>query len=150
MNLKQVIDRTCIKVVLLNNDAQPPIRITKGSAGYDIQSTQDLILGQAEQFLMPLNFSLEMPVGILGFIRPRSGWAVSKGLITRSSDIIDSDFRHEVKISLYNQGKEAITIKKGDRIGQIVFLKYPECELEVVEKLSATERTGGFGSTGNN
>ena len=93
---------------------------------------------------------MEIPDGYYGRIAPRSGWALKYGIDTLAG-VIDSDYRGEVGVILYNTDKAIpFNIKMGDRIAQIVFEKYYTFDIEVSDEISKTSRgDGGFGSTGN-
>ena len=93
---------------------------------------------------------MEIPEGYEGQVRARSGLALKYGIsLPNGIGTIDSDYRGELKVILINHGKEDFVIKNGDRIAQIVFIKYEKAELEIVESIEDTERSeGGFGSTG--
>jgi dUTP pyrophosphatase len=92
---------------------------------------------------------MEIPDGYYGRIAPRSGWALKYGIDTLAG-VIDSDYRGEVGVILYNTDKEIpFNIKMGDRIAQIVFEKYYTFQIQETEILEFSKRgTGGFGSTG--
>ena len=93
---------------------------------------------------------MELPSGYEAQICPRSGLAAKHHItVTNSPGTVDANYRGEVKAILYNLGKEPFTIKRGDRIAQMVICKLPEIELQEVTALSESDRgTGGFGSTG--
>ena len=93
---------------------------------------------------------MELPSGYEAQIRPRSGLAAKHHItVTNSPGTVDANYRGEVKAILYNLGKEPFTIKRGDRIAQMVICKLPEIELQEVTALSESDRgTGGFGSSG--
>lgn len=95
---------------------------------------------------------MSIPEGYEAEIRPRSGLAHKFGItILNSPGTIDSDYRGEIKILLINLGKEPYTIRKGDRIAQMVFKRVIKADWIEVEKLPQTGRgEGGFGSTGIN
>jgi len=82
-------------------------------------------------------------------VRPRSGLALRSGLtILNSPGTIDADYRDEVKILLINLGEKPVTLKRGDRIAQLIVAPVTRVRWQEVEDLPATERTGGFGHTG--
>lgn len=122
------------------------------ASGADIRAdiNKDIELFPGERMLIPTGIFLDIPDGFEAQIRPRSGLAINNGItILNSPGTIDSDYRGEIKIILINLGKVPFTIKKGDRIAQIVFS--PVIQAEFIEKkdLSVTVRgEGGFGSTG--
>ena len=93
---------------------------------------------------------MEVPEGYEAQVRPRSGLALKHGItVLNTPGTIDSDYRGEVGVILINHGREAFTVKRGDRIAQIVFAGVCEAELEEAEELGDTGRgEGGFGHTG--
>ena len=135
-----------------NPDLPLPARRTTGSAGYDLPSAEpDFVLAPGERRLVGTGLALEIPAGIEGQVRPRSGLALRYGLtMPNAPGTIDSDYRGEVKVILQNSGSEPVTIARGDRIAQLVFARYEAPELTDVETLEESARaSGGFGSTGS-
>ena len=130
-----------------------PARATSGSAGYDLRAavTEPLVLQPGERELIPCGFCLAIPVGWEVQVRPRSGLAIKHGItLINSPGTIDSDYRGEVSVPLVNHGREAFTIRRGERIAQMIFARFEAPELVVVSELGASERgEGGFGSTGS-
>ena len=125
-----------------------PQRETGGSAGYDLRSAIGAItILPGERRVVETGFAWEIPVGMVGMIRPRSGLAVRKGLHVMAG-IIDSDYRDEVKVLLVNLGHNAVEIITGDRIAQMVVTLFHGAELIEVDELDYIDRGGGFGSTG--
>ena len=119
-------------------------------AGYDLYSRIDVELAPISGTAVPVGFAMELPSGYEAQIRPRSGLAAKHHItVTNSPGTVDANYRGEVKAILYNLGKEPFTIKRGDRIAQMVICKLPEIELVEATELSQTDRnTNGFGSTG--
>jgi dUTP pyrophosphatase len=139
---------TDIGVKLLSKDAKKPEKQTKQSAGYDLYSAEPLIILKQSRCLCGTHIALEIPKGFYGKIFSRSSLAV-KG-IDVGAGVIDSDYRGEILVLLVNNSTtKDFTIKKGDRIAQIIFHKSPNFKMVLVNKLRETERgIGGFGSTG--
>lgn len=144
-----------IKITRLSDttsDIPLPAYATDGSAGMDIYAAveQDMEIKPGETVLIPTGFSIELPHGFEAQIRPRSGLAVKHSIgIMNSPGTIDSDYRGEVKIIITNFGKQNYTIRRGDRIAQMVIARYERIVWEEVHQLSETSRgSGGFGSTG--
>ncbi len=110
----------------------------------------DTRIGPSETKLIPTGFTIELPHGYEAQIRPRSGLALKHQVgILNSPGTIDSDYRGEVKILLTNFGKEHFTVKRGDRIAQMIIHRYARVEWEEVDKVNDTVRgVGGFGHTG--
>ncbi|MBO5823277.1 MAG: dUTP diphosphatase [Lentisphaeria bacterium] len=142
---------TEIKIVMLENcEDLMPAKAHFDDAAFDLRSRVDMVLPVRKSVVVPAGFSLELPVGYEAQIRPRSGLALKYDLmLTNSPGTIDAGYRGEVGVIMYNGGTEEFTIKRGDRIAQMVIAKLPEVKLVVAESLSETGRgSGGFGSTG--
>lgn len=124
---------------------------TTGSSGMDLMASEDCKLAANGVFAVPTNLSVEIPTGYEIQIRPRSGLAIKNGVtVLNSPGTIDSDYRGEIKVILYNTKNYGFKINKGDRIAQMVLSKVEKMEL-FGDHLSETERNhGGFGSTGTN
>ena len=122
------------------------------SAGMDLLADlpEDVALESLERRLIPTGLSLELPPGFEGQIRPRSGLALKQGITCLNTPgTIDADYRGEVGVLLINLSKERVTLKRGDRIAQMVIAPTVQATLQEVEVLSDTTRgQGGFGSTG--
>ena len=135
-----------------DTDLPLPGYMTANSAGMDICAALEanLVLHPGRIGLIPTGFAMALPDGFEAQIRPRSGLAVKLGLgIINAPGTIDADYRGEVKIALINLGLEPATIKRGDRIAQMVVQRVYQADIQVVEKLDQTERgAGGFGHTG--
>ena len=95
---------------------------------------------------------MEIPEGFGGFVYARSGLACKQGLAPANKvGVIDSDYRGEILVAIYNHGSQPQTICHGDRIAQIVVAPFLSVEFEETSELSQTQRgSGGFGSTGRN
>ena len=142
---------TEIKIVMLENcEDLMPAKAHFDDAAFDLRSRVDMVLPVRKSVVVPAGFSLELPVGYEAQIRPRSGLALKYDLmLTNSPGTIDAGYRGEVGVIMYNGGTEEFTIKRGDRIAQMVIAKLPEVNLVAAESLSETGRgSGGFGSTG--
>jgi dUTP pyrophosphatase len=107
-------------------------------------------LGPGERTLVPTGLVLEIPAGWEAQVRPRSGLALRHGVtLLNSPGTVDSDYRGEVGVILVNHGAEPFTIRRGERIAQLVFARVAEVEWREVSELEASERgEGGFGSSG--
>ena len=142
-----------MKLKIINKSKnENPSYATNGASGMDLRANldEDLVIKSGEIQLVPTGIFMEIPEGYEGQVRARSGLALKNGIsLPNGIGTIDSDYRGELKVILINHGKEDFVIKNGDRIAQIVFIKYEKAELEIVESLEDTERSeGGFGSTG--
>tara|TARA_Y100001970_G_C13940340_1_gene702853 strand:- start:298 stop:738 length:441 start_codon:yes stop_codon:yes gene_type:complete len=125
---------------------------TSGSSGMDISAhiEKDIEILPGEKAIISSGFSLSIPKGYEIQIRPRSGLAAKKNLsVLNTPGTIDSDYRGEVKIILFNFGKEKFIVQNGLRIAQMVVCPIVQAQLEEVDELPTTSRgSGGFGSTG--
>jgi dUTP pyrophosphatase len=137
-----------------DDDADIPLPryMTAQSAGMDIYAAvkKDIVLEKGEIALIPTGFAMAIPEGFEAQIRPRSGLAVKHGIgLINSPGTIDSDYRGEVMIPAINLGTKKYTLKRGDRIAQMIIKRVYHARIEVVEQLDKTVRnTGGFGHTG--
>ena len=134
-----------------NLDLPLPSRQTTGSAGFDLASAEpDFVLAPGERRLVATGLAVEIPPGIEGQVRPRSGLALRHGItMPNAPGTIDSDYRGEVRVILQNLGTEPVTIVRGDRIAQLVFARYETPELVDATELEQSSRgAAGFGSTG--
>lgn len=137
-----------IKVKKLHVDAKIPQRGTTYAAGFDLYCLKGNVIKAYSHAVFETGLAFEIPNNWYGRIEPRSGLSF-KNHVEKGAGIIDSDYRGEVKIKLYNFGEEDVCIKDQDRVAQIIFQKVPLIELEEVKELSLTERgENGFGSTG--
>ena len=127
-----------------------PAYQTAGAAGMDICSAVSCAISAGEKRAVPTGFAVAVPEGWELQVRPRSGLA-AKLMVTvgNSPGTIDSDYRGEIQVILFNHGKTLFTIKRGDRIAQLVPKQAPRLEVVEVDTLDETERgEGRFGSTG--
>lgn len=122
------------------------------AAGMDVAAAvaESIVLAPGEIRLIPTGFAVAIPAGHELQVRPRSGLAVKHGItIVNSPGTIDADYRGEVKIGLINLGQQPFTIRRQDRIAQLVLAPVCRADLRVVTDLDATARQdGGFGHTG--
>lgn len=127
-----------------------PLYATPGSAGCDLISSEEITIPPGRWSSVSTGLHLEIPKGYFAQVCPRSGVAFKHGVtVLNSPGIIDSDYRGEVKVILINHNSLRYTVKKGDRIAQLVFLPFAQADMRRVEYFSTTERgEGGFGSTG--
>jgi len=135
-----------------NPDLPLPAPATAGSAGLDLRACvpQPVVLPPGGRALIPTGFSIALPPGFEGQVRPRSGLALRQGLtMLNSPGTIDSDYRGEIAVVAVNLGQEPVTISRGDRIAQLVIAPVSRARLVESDELPPTERAGGgFGHTG--
>lgn len=130
-----------------------PRYMTEGAAGIDLQADIDaeIILAPGGRALIPTGLAIEIPAGHEAQLRPRSGLALHHGItLLNAPGTIDSDYRGEIQVILANLGHEPFSIRRGDRIAQMVLAPVARAEWVEVESLPPTSRgPGGFGHTGN-
>lgn len=128
----------------------PPLQATIGAAGHDIHSAEDATLEPGTFRAIATGYAIAIPDGYEGQVRPRSGLAARHGVtVLNAPGTIDADYRGEVKVILVNHGPERFTLKRNDRIAQLVIAPVTTCLFETVAHLPETRRgSGGFGSTG--
>ena len=129
-----------------------PTKAHADDAAWDLRARQDMVLPMRRSVLVPTGIFMEIPVGFEVQVRPRSGLALKHDLmLTNSPGTIDSGYRGELGVIMYNGGTEPFRISRGDRIAQMVVNRLPEVQLVAVAELSSSERgAGGFGSSGRN
>ncbi len=138
---------------LPNSEGLPlPHYQTEHAAGVDLYAAVqgDTVIAAGQWSLIPTGISLAIPEGYEGQVRPRSGLALKHGIgMLNGPGTIDADYRGEIGIILFNFSNEPFTVRRGDRIAQMVFAKLEKARFESVASLSETVRgPGGFGHTG--
>ena len=124
------------------------------AAGLDLLAAvpedQPLVLLPGKHALVPTGLTIALPPGYEAQVRPRSGLAAKHGVtVLNSPGTIDADYRGEIRVILINHGDAPFSIRRGERIAQMVIASVVRAELVPVASLSATDRgAGGFGSTG--
>ncbi len=138
-----------MKIKLTDFNAHVPTKGSEHSAGYDLYSCCNGLVYPQERMLIKTGIVLEIPEGFYGRIAPRSGLALKNGIDVMAG-VIDSDYRGEIGVILYNTDKNTpFHIKIGDRIAQLIIEKYYTFDLQEEQIINSTERgSGGFGSTG--
>ena len=138
-------------ITRLDKDLPIPHYAQAGDAGADVHSRIDIAIAPGERALVPTGISIALPDGYADFAHPRSGLAIKHGVgMVNAPGTIDAGFRGELQIILINHDlRETFTIKRGDRIAQLVFQKVERADFIEVEELPGSDRgTDGFGSTG--
>lgn len=133
-------------------DLPLPRPSTADSAGFDLRARVDdlLELAPGARAKVPTGIAIALPSGFEGQVRPRSGLALRHGLtLLNTPGTIDADYRGEICLVLVNLGAEVVTVRRGERLAQLVVHRLPAITVEEVESLPATDRgAGGFGHTG--
>jgi len=132
-------------------DLPLPSYATAGAAGLDLRAAvaSPLVLEPGQRALVPTGLRIAVPGGYEGQVRPRSGLALTHGLVLPNAPgTIDCDFRGEVQVILWNAGPEPFAIARGDRIAQLVIAPVARVALEEGDLDDTSRGAGGFGSTG--
>ncbi len=129
-----------------------PSRGSEHAAGFDLRAAVDepVVLPPGGRALIPTGIAVAIPPGYEGQVRPRSGLAIRHGVaLVNAPGTIDADYRGEIQVIAINLGDEPFTVRRGERIAQLVIAPVLEVVLEAAGELTPTGRgAGGFGSTG--
>lgn len=148
---------TTVRVLRLDPNAGVPEYKTGGAAGMDLAAClprhehgESITIDPGAIAKVPLGFAVAIPSGFEGQVRPRSGLSTKHGVtVPNAPGTVDSDYRGEMFVALINLGRDAHTVRHGDRIAQLVIAPVTHAEMVEVASLDDTERgSGGFGSTG--
>jgi dUTP pyrophosphatase len=140
-----------VQVQRLHPDAPLPRYAVDGDAGADLCTMVDVRLQPGERALLPTGLAIALPAGYAGFVQPRSGLAWRAGLgMVNAPGTIDSGYRGEITVIVVNHDRDnAVELRRGDRIAQLVIQRVEQARFEVVERLPGSARgTAGYGSTG--
>jgi dUTP pyrophosphatase len=144
-----------INIQKLNENAVIPVYATKGSACFDLVSIEDALIHPGSHKALGTGLAFEIPEGYVMQVFSRSGHGFKNNIrLTNCTGIIDSDYRGEVKVGLYNDKSvdmpdNVFSVKAGDRIAQAMIVPVNQVSFVETDSLSQTDRgTGGFGSTG--
>lgn len=135
----------------LDPSVKLPSYAYSGDAGLDLRANEDVTLQPYERRLVSTGLAIAIPEGYAGFLQPRSGMALKRGLsLANTPGLIDAHYRGELKVIAVNlDAHEPIHIERGERIAQLVIQKVPVVNLVEVDELDETDRgAGGFGSSG--
>ena len=140
-----------VPVVRLDPQLPLPTYAHPGDAGLDLHAREGAVVkAGGGRTIVPTGIALAIPPGYAGFVQPRSGLALRHGVTCLNTPgTIDADYRGEIAVLLINLGAVPHSIRRGDRIAQIVIARVAQQSWEEVSRLSESERgAGGFGSTG--
>ena len=143
-----------VKVLIkkLNSDVKLPAYKTSGASGMDLMAflKKPIIIEPKRSYLIPTGLSVAFSENYEIQIRPRSGLAAKNSIsVLNTPGTIDSDYRGEIKVIIYNHGNNIFTINNGDRIAQMILAPIVKMEFEETNNLPETIRgKDGFGSTG--
>ena len=139
-----------LKVQKLSNNVALPKRSIDRAAGYDLCASQNCTISAKGKGLVWTSLAISFPAGVYARIAPRSGLALKK-FIDVGADVVDSDYRGEVGVVLFNHGDQDFEVTMGDRIAQLIYEKIDTPKVEEVQGLEESVRgSGGFGSIGVN
>ncbi len=145
------MDHIDVRIRRLSDDVTLPTYAYEGDAGLDLRSNEDVTLKPFERRLISTGLAVAIPDGFAGFVQPRSGMALKRGLsLANTPGLIDAHYRGELKIAAVNlDATEEVSITRGERIAQLVIQRVPTVRLVEVDQLDDTDRgAGGFGSSG--
>ena len=139
-----------VPVLIVAEEGFEPIYAQPGDAGADLRSRIDAVVPANGRILVPTGVSIALPAGFVGLVHPRSGLAHKQGItVLNAPGTVDSGYRGEISVNLFNTSDVDFEIARGDRIAQLVIQKYEEANFVKVERLPDSERgQAGHGSTG--
>ncbi len=139
-----------IPLLKLDPDLPTPRRAHEGDAGVDLHAREETTLTPGAWAAIPTGVAVAVPDGHVGLVAPRSGLAARNAIsVVNGPGVIDAGYRGEIKAVLINHSETAVTLRRGDRIAQLLVLPAPAWEVEEVASLEDSPRgEGGFGSTG--
>ena len=137
-----------VQVQKLSKTTRLPTKANESDAGCDLYASEDVIIEPSQTQTVGTNIAMAIPDGYVGLIWDRSGMATKRG-VHRFAGVIDSGYRGEIKVCLWNSSKEHCIINKGDRMAQILFQPVPPLPMIEVQDINTTSRgVKGFGSSG--
>ena len=142
--------KNCFIPTIIGSGSQLPQYKTPESAGADLCSVEQSIIAPNSSGMINTKVSIAIPEGYVGLVTSRSGLALKNGIfVLNSPGIIDSDYRGEIGVILFNTSSEPFLVQESMRIAQLVIIKYERAVFSKVDSLPETDRgSGGFGSTG--
>lgn len=148
----KMMQKVEVKIKKISPNAVLPTYGTENAAGADLSAClfAPITIDPGQTFVVKTGLTMEIPDGYVGLIYARSGLATKRGLAPANKvGVIDSDYRGEIMVALYNQSELPQKIEPGERIAQLVIAPYLQGVFNEVDELSDTTRgAGGFGSTG--
>lgn len=143
--------RIDVSIKRLDPSVELPQYAYEGDAGLDLRANESVDIAPYERVLIHTGIAIALPDGYAGFVQPRSGMALKRGLsIVNTPGLIDAHYRGELMVIAINlDAHEPIHIERGERIAQLVIQEVPTVHLVEVDELDSTDRgAGGFGSSG--
>lgn len=145
----KTVNAPIVDIEVLDNGSVP-LYARDGDAGADLYASESLTLHPWSRALVKTGIKIAIPYGYVGLVHPRSGLALKSGItVLNAPGTIDSGYRGEVGVILFNSTDVDFEIEVGDRIAQLVIQKVSTVEFNIVDALTESDRgEGGFGSTG--
>ena len=139
-----------VLLVLLEDDLPEPTYAHPGDAGAYLVTRVDVDLPPAGRATVPTGVAVALPDGYAAFVHPRSGLAARHGItVVNAPGTVDAGYRGEIQVTLLNTGDEAVHLRRGDRIAQLVVQRVERARFVRAERLPGSHRgEGGFGSSG--
>ena len=143
--------RNCEILITVTDPELAPTYAKLGDAGADLRAAENAVLRPGNRMLVKTGVSIALPEGYVALVHPRSGLALKHGItVLNTPGTVDSGYRGEIGVILYNSGHKVYEVKRGERIAQLVIQEYVQGNFSIVAELSESERgAGGFGSTGS-
>lgn len=146
---KEICVGQTVGVQLLKPNGKVPTKTNINDAGFDLYSNIDTIIPSKQRKTVSTGIAIQMPEHFAGLIWPRSGLSVKQGIDVLAG-VVDSGYRGEIMVCLYNTSDENVSVNTGDRIAQIIFQEVPRVIMEVHKSLGSSQRGDkGFGSSGD-
>lgn len=137
-----------VKIKKLHPDAVVPTYAKEGDAAVDLYATE-IVKDKYGNHVCLTGIALEIPMGFVGLLLPRSSVSKTSLALANSVGVIDSGYRGEIMLKYRQTGDANPIYRSGDRVGQLMIMPYPKIEFIEADELSTTDRgSGGFGSTG--
>jgi dUTP pyrophosphatase len=139
-----------LDVSLLKEGAKLPKQAHRGDGAFDLYAYDAVVVEPRQRQVVGSGIAVAVPAGYGGLVLPRSGLAAQHGVtVLNSPGLIDSGYRGEVRVVLYNASEEPFLVSRGDRVAQLMIVALPEIQIRSVDMLSEGVRgEGGFGSSG--
>ena len=141
------MDSITVRIQRTSDAASLPRVMQPGDVAADLTACQDAVIPARGRALVPTGLVLELPEGFRARVHSRSGLSLKHG-IEAGAGLIDQGYRHELGVLLYNHSDEAFAVKAGDRIAQLCVERYTHPHFVEVSAVERTERTAGWGSSG--
>jgi dUTP pyrophosphatase len=140
-----------LQVRRLDPEVPLPTYAHAGDAGLDLAAAADVELQPGARAAVPTGLAVAISAGWVGLVHPRSGLARRHGIpVANAPGTIDAGYRGEVQVLLVNLGDEPVTLRRGERVAQLLLQRVGTARVVEVDDLDATTRgDGGFGSTGS-